>query len=227
MDKMTYPEINIDARLKALAGYVRSGNITADIGSDHAYLPIWLVQQGITDKVIACDINAEPCRRAEENIKKYGCASNITVIRSDGLKDAVSYKPKDIIVAGMGGDVICDILRGGDYIKNAEIRLILQPMTRTRLVREFLLTGGFKIIGDNLTRDGRWLYNILAAEYDGVVKSFTPFAAAVGNIDMLRENEAFEFYINRLIKSVTARVTGKNDHGSEDTQLLEELRKLL
>ena len=119
--------ININNRLKTIANLVRKGSIVADVGTDHAFLSIWLVQNNISTNVIASDINLGPCKKAERNVKLYGCENNIKIVQTDGLNGIEKYHPTDIIVAGMGGELIWDIIK--DF-KNINVNFILQPMTR-------------------------------------------------------------------------------------------------
>ena len=122
-------DIILSKRLSTAASFVRSGAVCADIGTDHSYVPIHLVLSGIVNKAIASDVNEGPTLIAKENVKKYGLDDKIIVRTANGLDGIEEYKPTDILICGMGGELISEILNRSEYVKNNEVRLILQPMT--------------------------------------------------------------------------------------------------
>ena len=157
----------LGARLSACADFVRRGRIPADIGTDHAYLPIWLVQTGRVPAAFASDINEEPIRSAIKNIESHGLSEKIKTFTADGLESIPPHEVDDIIIAGMGGDNISAILSGGEWLKNRRYRLILQPMSRASRLREYLFTNGFDIIGEKAICEAGRLYTVICAEYRG------------------------------------------------------------
>ena len=117
---------------------VRKGVVAADIGTDHAYLPSYLVLNGICPRAIACDLRRGPLENAAETLERMGAADRITLRLSDGLDELSAGEADDIIMAGMGGTLISRLLERTDWIKNKNIRLILQPMSHAEDVRLFL-----------------------------------------------------------------------------------------
>ncbi|MBR6874655.1 MAG: SAM-dependent methyltransferase, partial [Ruminococcus sp.] len=105
-----------DNRLLACARLVR-GSRAADVGTDHGYLPMYLVQNGICESALACDINEKPLASARENIEKAGLSDKIGVYLSDGLGSVPCEGITDVIVAGMGGELIADIISRANWIK--------------------------------------------------------------------------------------------------------------
>ena len=122
--------IKLDTRLKLAADEVRPGKKLVDIGTDHAYLPAFLVENGICTEAIAADIGKGPL----ENAKKVVSVSKdlnekITLRLSDGLKEIRPDEAEDIVIAGMGGILISEILTSAPWVKDETKRLILQPMS--------------------------------------------------------------------------------------------------
>lgn len=157
--------ITLDKRLSAVAALVRQGSRLADIGTDHAYLPVHLVQAGVCPSAIASDIGAGPLDAARRTVTENGLTSEITLRLGNGLATVSAGEVEDIAIAGMGGETIAAILEAAPWVQNEGIRLILQPMTRAEDLRRWLLTHGFTVIEEHLITDGRHLYPVLAAEY--------------------------------------------------------------
>ena len=116
---------NLDARLLSVAKFVREGAYACDIGTDHAYLPVYLVITGRAERALASDINKGPVMRAEESVARYGVSDKIKVILSDGLAGAEKNPVTDIIIAGMGGELIASILEAAKWTRDRKYRLIL------------------------------------------------------------------------------------------------------
>lgn len=157
----------LDHRLLACASFVRHGSVVADIGSDHAYLPIYLVSEGICPRAIASDINQGPVDRARTNIALSALSDKIDVLLADGLDKAASFSPNDIVIAGMGGELIRDIIAASDYARRDGVRLILQPMTMPDALRAYLAAVGFKIVGETVCTAANKYYQVICSEYDG------------------------------------------------------------
>lgn len=166
-----------DRRLLACAGFARPGRRFADIGTDHAYLPIHLCSEGISPGGIASDINRGPLARAGAHVRAAGLEDRIVCGLFDGLTGIESFSPEDIYILGMGGELISEILGGNDYIRNPGIRLILQPMTHSYDLRKYLLKSGFAVKDECLVTDkpidadasrippGIRIYQIICASY--------------------------------------------------------------
>ena len=159
--------ITLDKRLSAVAALVRQGSRLADIGTDHAYLPVHLVQAGVCPSAIASDIGAGPLDAARRTVTENGLTSEIALHLGDGLSTVSADEIDDIAIAGMGGETIAAILEAAPWVKDTRLRLILQPMTRAEDLRRWLLTHGFTVLEEHLITDGRHLYPVLAAHYTG------------------------------------------------------------
>lgn len=153
----------LSERLQKIADCVRAEAV-ADIGTDHGYIPIYCVQNGSCSRAIACDINAGPLKAAKENISAHGLADRIETRLSDGLEALLPNEADAIVIAGMGGFLIRDILiRGADKIGNNTV-LILQPMVAAAELREYLCENGYDIFEEKLAREESKFYNILCVK---------------------------------------------------------------
>lgn len=175
--------ITLGARLEACASLVRKGKVPADVGTDHAYLPIWLIQNGIAEKAYASDINEEPIKTAKNNIERYGLSGKIIAFTADGLQSTPYDDVDDIIIAGMGGDNIAEILSSADWLKNYRYRLILQPMSRASKLREFLYKNGFVIIYEKAVCEAGRVYTVICSEYSDQPTEYNEFDIFAGKLD--------------------------------------------
>ena len=164
--------INLDSRLTAVASLVRCNSRLADIGTDHAYIPVYLANKGVITKAVASDINDGPLKNACNNIMLYGLSDKIETVLSNGLEALPEGCADDIIIAGMGGILISEILEKCCWIKKNNIRIIAQPMTHAEKVREFFIKNGFKIKEEKTAEDTRHKYCIIAAECEGIIHKY-------------------------------------------------------
>ena len=186
--------IKLTPRLMTAVPYVRPGHLAADIGTDHAYLPIYLCEAGVLTPVsagngetlcaIAADINKGPVERADLHIAAAGLTHRIRTVQTDGLRGLEVYNPSDIIIFGMGGELIASILEAAPWVSTAGKRLILQPMTHAEKLRAYLLSAGYTIVGETLSREGDRIYQTICAEptgkAGGAAETWTPAELAVG-----------------------------------------------
>lgn len=223
----------LDKRLMAAAKFVPQGAILADIGSDHAYLPIYLVQKGVAVRALASDINIGPVEAAKKNIQSYGVTSEITAQRADGLCGAESFSPDCITILGMGGELIVRIIGSAPWVKNKNIRFILQPMTHAEILSRYLCEEGFEIIDEALVTDGERddrIYRIIVAEFAGNKRTLSDAEHYVGALNIERRPEGFEAYIKRLLSMLRTKCNGRIAGGLDCTfedRLISELENCL
>ena len=178
--------MKLDSRLMAIADLVRKDKIFADIGTDHAYLPVYLVEKGVIKKAIAADLRVGPLENAKEAVVSYGYSDQIELRLSDGLDNFIENEVEEIAVAGMGGLLIASFIERTQWLKNEDIHLILQPMTHIEELRKTLFDNGFIIDNEVVAEDGYWtqLLEGLLSYYQGTV--FT--AKLPPEIDIILEN---------------------------------------
>ena len=150
-------------RLKAVAEMITPGIPVADIGCDHAYLPIYLVRENISPYVVACDVNAGPVIRAQENIEDVDLAENIDVRQGDGLSVLTPGEVKSVVLAGMGGKLMIRILSEGEYVLEKVSEIIMEPQSDVAALRHFLQDRGFRIISENMVSEEGKFYPIIKA----------------------------------------------------------------
>ncbi len=124
---------------------VRPGCALADVGTDHAYLPVWLAFHGLISGAVATDLRPGPLNRARENILRYGGSDRVAARLADGLSGVSPEEADDVVIAGMGGKMIARIISEAEWLKNGEKHLILQPMTSVEDLRTFLAEEGFAV----------------------------------------------------------------------------------
>lgn len=155
----------LSERMLRTAGYVSRGNRTADVGCDHAYTSIYLVEQGIAPQVIAMDVNAGPLARAKENVRKFGVEGKIDLRLSDGLAKLLPGEADTVLIGGMGGPLMERILTAYPETVATVKELVLQPQSEIAGFRRFVQNIGFRITEeDMLFEDGKY-YTILRAEH--------------------------------------------------------------
>ncbi|MBQ8213623.1 MAG: SAM-dependent methyltransferase [Clostridia bacterium] len=216
----------IGARLLSALPYITRGGRVADIGTDHAYLPIHLLREGIISGAVACDINAGPIESARMHIAAAGFSDRIDTLLTDGLHGVEQYAPDDILIFGMGGDLIVKILSEAPWIKNERIGLILQPMSRVSTLRQWLCENGFLITGETLSFEDKY-YQTLAAHYTGVCETYTETELAVGRLNIGSRPPHFEGFVRHEIKVLNKILAGKAKSENADTAAEERLKEKL
>lgn len=149
--------MQLSKRLETVAGMVTPGNRVADIGCDHAYTTIYLLTNKISPYVVAMDINQGPLDRARENIEKFKVADKVSIRKSDGLEKLQAGEVDTILIAGMGGKLISQILTNNMKVVSAAKELVLQPQSEIHFVRQTLKDLGYVIIKENMLKeDGKY-----------------------------------------------------------------------
>lgn len=157
--------VSLSGRMQMVADMVTKGNIVADIGCDHGFVSIYLIEQGICPHVLAMDVNEGPLLRAKEHIKKRGLDSYIDVRLSDGIEKLDNKEADSIIIAGMGGRLVMKILSDHmDKVKGLK-EVILQPQSELHLVRRFLTEQGLVIVQENMVEDAGKFYPCIKAAW--------------------------------------------------------------
>lgn len=165
--KTVQKRIMLDPRLQKCADFVRAGVRIADVGTDHGYLPIALLQSGKASFASVTDIHAAPLESARRNAEKYGVAGRMRFLLSDGLHGISPQEADDIVIAGMGGELILRILSEAPWLCASTKHLILQPMTTAAQLRHGLSAQGFSIDREEAVFDGKKIYSVLSVFYTG------------------------------------------------------------
>lgn len=186
----------LDPRLCAAASFVRRGSGVCDVGTDHGLLAVWLLLNGVTDRVTACDINEKPLAAAAQTARKYGTDGQIRLRLSDGLISVPAEEAEDIVICGMGGELIAKIISDCPYAREKRRRLILQPMTQIAYLRRFLYGAGFAILAERPAADRGHLYTVLHCVYTGERQEIDDLFALVGKMPQASEKEAVQWLLH-------------------------------
>ena len=181
--------VPFDERLRTAAELVRQGAVFADIGTDHAYLPVFLCENGRVGRAVAADIGEGPLSVAKAHIASHGLSHRIRTHLADGLTGLDGEGLTDIAICGMGGEMIVHILSSAAFVCDGRIRLILQPMTHAADVRYYLAREGFVITEERLALAAGKYYFCFAASFTG-----EPYAIDRLTAEMGRGNEQSPYY---------------------------------
>lgn len=205
--------MQLSKRLAAVAHFVPQGARVADIGTDHAYIPIYLVKSHITDFCIATDINEGPILKANNNLLKYKIDQQHIILRqAKGLQGLEGYQLDTIIISGMGGHLIIDILKNDlDIVKGIK-QLILQPQQDIPEIRKYLHSIGFKIDDEIFVEEEEKYYTIINAS-PGKETYEHEYEYIYGKMLIQKKDEAFKKWIdeeyNKLI-AIKEKLTSAN-----------------
>ena len=158
--------MELSKRLKRIAEHVDKCESVADIGTDHGYIPIYLVKEGICEKAIASDINKGPIEKAKVNVAFEGVSNKIKCLLGPGLNPLKVGEVNGVILAGMGGNLTRDILLADmEKVKKYDF-IILQPAQNPEVLREFLYKNDYEIIDEDLIKDEGRFYELFKVKYN-------------------------------------------------------------
>jgi tRNA (adenine22-N1)-methyltransferase len=213
----------LSERLRICAGFVAKGERVADIGCDHGYLGIYLLQNDIASTMIEADINEGPLQSALHNAHKYGVADKMRFYLSDGVKNI----PRDfdtLVCAGMGGDTMIHILEDAPWLKDRKYRLVLQCQSKTPMLRQYLSEHGWRITEESVLRDGKFLYTVMEVYYEPEYPRLTRGECYFPPALLENPGEALPEYFSRIVEGLRLSVKYQDD--PEKKAVLEELDAL-
>ena len=213
-------------RLDVILSLLPRGCRLADIGCDHAYVPICAVRQGKADFAYASDVRKGPLHRAEKNVLSAGLSEKIVLKLADGLDGAEEYTPDAIVIAGMGCELIAEIIDCAPFVKTDKITLILQPMTCAYELRKYLLSAGFETERERLAFEDKHVYQIFTCRYTNKVQKYTEAELEIGRDHEDRElvPALYEKYIAKYEKIIKGKAKAGID-AEKERAVLDELRE--
>ncbi len=206
--------MELSRRLHAVAGKVTRGNRLADIGTDHGYIPIYLVSEGICPSAIAMDVNQGPLDHADAHIREYGLEKKIGTRLSNGLERLEAFEADSIVIAGMGGALMTDILNGGMHVIESGKELILQPQSEIFKVRHFLHDNGYMIVDEQILKEEGKYYFIIKA-VPGQQKYEEEFLYEYGECLLKEKDSLMMEYLEREQKKYHKILEGLAENTSE------------
>ena len=205
--------IPISPRLLCCASMIE-GDYVCDIGTDHAYLPAYLISGGTAKTVIATDVKQGPLNSAAGTLKRFHVSDHIRLILSDGFDKVPPKHITDVVIAGMGGETIRDILaaKSAQFLKKG-VNLVLQPMTKAEILRAWLSENGYAILKETAVRDTH-VYTVMQVQYTGECKEISEAEAFFGKLR--RSDPLTKIYIAAVLERLNTKASGLEEAGKTD-----------
>lgn len=160
-------QIELSDRLQTIADLIRPGSRVADIGTDHGYLPVYLLQNGMVAFAAACDVRDGPLDHARRSAAQYGVSGQLDFRLGDGLACIKPGEVDTIVIAGMGGETIASILKAAPWTNSTQYRLLLQPMTKMEILRAWLAIHGYQFVQERLVHENHTYFPVMVVTGGG------------------------------------------------------------
>ncbi len=222
---MTSVDKRMSNRLKMIAESISSCSLVYDIGTDHAYVPISLLQKGTCENAFATDIKIGPLIIAKKNIQNYHLEEKITTKQGNGL-DVVGDNPECIIIAGMGGILITELIKNNINKAENTKQLIIQAMNAEEIIRKFMLKNGFSIEFEKLTQEGNKIYNLISFSYKNSVNDYLEYEYFSSRYLVSNNNILLKKYLKPKIKRLNDIIKGQVITNTIDMDIIHIRNKL-
>ena len=214
-------------RLYKICSYIIDGIGVIDVGTDHGYLPIELCDRAYKGNIIAADINEDPLSKAVRAAADAGYSDRINFLLCDGLEKCPHDKIDKVVIAGMGGDTICGILERTQWCKNSGYTFYLQPMSKSEILRKWLIDNGFAIIAEDLVVDNDTIYQIISAKF-GIPMSLNEAQLYIGIKELHSDLALYEELRQQLIRRFNRAIDGMSGAEKRDmSSRIEEYNTVL
>lgn len=210
----------ISKRLKAVADMVTKGYIVADIGTDHAYVPIYLIGQKISPKVYAMDINEGPIRMAIANVENEGYEEQIYVEQANGMQKLKPRQVESVVIAGMGGELIVQILKESK-VNSTVKEFVLSPHKNPEVLRKYLNENGFIVSEEKMIRDSGKYYVIIKAIH-GTESSYSEEELLFGRKLIEAQSPVLKEYLMERKNKFEQILSKVKESNSIDAKTIEE-----
>lgn len=210
--------MQLSNRLYAVASMVTPGNIVVDVGTDHGYIPIYLVEKNIISRAIAMDINIGPLKRADQHIKDFHMENYIETRLSDGVASLKKGEGDTLIIAGMGGSLVIKILKEGKTVLGNMKELILQPQSEIFLVRKFLQKEGYLIQNENIILEDGKYYSIIKA-IKGKMNYDKEIYYKYGKLLLESKNPVLKMFLDGEYNTCLKIIDNLTNHGQASIQV--------
>lgn len=219
-------KLPISKRLLCCASMVQPGSRVADIGTDHGYLGIYLLQSGAARHVIACDLRKDPLENARRNAKLFGVDGEMEFRLSDGLEKILPDEVDTVVMAGMGGDLIQKILSQCPWRKREGLQFILQPQSAGNVLRRWLCEDGFEIRREEPVQDGHFLYTVMELR-QGEPSPLTPGTEYASPALLASKSPLVGTYLARVENALQETVRGLTNAEKQRPERLSYFRQAL
>lgn len=216
--------VKLTDRLLKIASLVDNGKRIADIGTDHGYIPVYLLNQNKIQYAILGDVNKGPLENARKEVTRNKLQDKVDLRLGSGIEVLKENEVDEIIIAGMGGMLINNLLKANEKVAHTTEKLILQPMQAPEELRMFLYQNGYKILDEHLVREEHRLYEIIVCKYEGLEpQEIDPIYYEIG-LKLIENNDPLlnDFIENkiRINQNVLKKLEGKEGKGIEDKEPL-------
>ena len=201
-------------RLEQMLSMIDSRIGVADVGTDHGLLPVTLARQGYYGNLFATDIHAAPLQAAMRQAEEAGVKDRIRFCLTDGLDGIDPTELDTIVIAGLGGDVICSILDRAEWTMDPAYRMILQPMTKAEVLRFWLCNNGYEISEEHLVQENGRLFRILSVRFSGDNTPMTDAELYLGKISLVEREACYEQLLDQEIERMRKKSEGLLASGS-------------
>ena len=215
--------MELSPRLLKIASLVPKCKKLADVGTDHGYIPLYLFMEGVIESAVAMDVNPMPLKRAEDNITGAGYGQLCEFRLSDGLEKLAPAEADVIVIAGMGGLLIREILEKGKHALSCNTKLLLQPMIAAPELREYLFANGYIIENEYVVREENKFYNIISAVPGSDAP--TPADIYIGRNVSVTSPHVYGDYLEYKLRVCTNIISGIEKSKNPDTAELEAYKE--
>lgn len=219
--------MELSKRLQAVADLVSEGQIVADVGTDHGYIPIYLLESGKCERAIAMDINKGPLLRAKEHIAEHGLDAKIEVKLSDGV-EALSVGACDcVVVAGMGGALAVKIMEEGQVVFKSLREFVLQPQSELAKVRQYLWENEYCVTAEDMVLEDGKFYPMMKVK-NGASEDYTQIELRYGKCLLMQKHPVLKQFLEKEVQTKEAILNNLESESGEHIEnrkkeLLEEL----
>ncbi|MBR4767269.1 MAG: SAM-dependent methyltransferase [Clostridia bacterium] len=220
--------LKLSPRLQMAADMVRRGKTVCDVGTDHAYLPSYLILNGIVPNAVASDIGEGPLKNAAKTVSAYNLSGKISLRLSDGLWNIGEKDADDIVMCGMGGELMVRVISETPWLKNPEKHLICQPMSHAEDLRAFFIENGFSIEKETACEDSGRVYIAISAYYTGETADCPPGFVYYGRLPVKTDINARR-YVEKQAQRLKNRAGGIENYenlAAEHNSLTEALKDI-
>ena len=214
--------LELSPRLLSVAGLVPKESRLADVGTDHAYLPAWLILRGVIPGAIATDLRKGPLERAKATAEKYGLTDVMDFRLCNGLAGVSPDEADAVAIAGMGGETIAEILSAAPWLQTGGKTLLLQPMSAQPELRLWLQRHGYTIRQELLSKEGETIY-VAFQVYAGTMEPLTPGEQWAGRQHQDMDAPLRGLYLDRLTAQTRRALDGlsRSSRSSDQVRLTE------
>lgn len=219
--------IELSNRLKTISNLINNVKSIVDVGTDHGYIPIYLVGNSILDYAVASDINKGPVEKAKNNVKDFNLGNKISCRLGGGL---TTVKPREVdaaIIAGMGGNLIRDIIEESKGVFKTLDYAVLQPVQNPEVLREYIYKSGYTILDEIIVKDEEKYYEIIKVKYDNNKREVEPIYYEISEILLNKKEPLFKEYIEFKLNKYIRVYENLNEETELSRKRKEELRRII